>query len=684
MSLILDGTSGLFGNVTGGDISGNFIGLNGDGSSLTATATGSTTARSLENRFADVVNVLDFGADPTGVIDSSNAFENAAIFAPFVYVEQNGITGFPLPKTCQVDIPNGIYKITRELQIPDKQVIWNFSQGSIIQNGFNNYLGGVINRSGSRINSLTKGVRDDACGMSVYVNDQNSEAAIMGFVTPAQLASYQSRDACALFSYAEPNDIFIDSSSTSFTQNSVTFSSSIASVSGKLQKGIIIDILDTSSGGTKVSGFITDWNVSLNTIYVDCWYCVNGGVAALSLVTGSKYTILQSGTVNWTSIGASSNAVGTVFVKNSTIATGTGLASLMVTPLNGSRTLVNNCTSVWSQNSIVRLSSSDTANTAIGYEINLLNNKANPAGAGAEPIFWGAHCVPIGQYKVDTGFVSDASTQGMFRGFLALKTDIAFCNRSDGAILQSLTNSGIQNFVISSTGDIELGYVNNGSTGSRYIDFHTSGTNTDYDVRLLATQGGGVGIGQGTLAIKAKDFITETHYPGTHNSYDLGLGGATPTAWRNIYSQNPVTVVSDIRQKKDIEESVLGLDFINKLKPVSYKFIEGSKKVVDRYYINKDGNKISSHNLPEDSTEKIITESIQGERRHFGLLAQEVKAALPDGVDFGGWVLLDKENPDSPQALRYDQFIAPLIKAVQEISQENALLKQRIEALESK
>jgi len=60
MSLILNGTTGLFGNVTGGDISGNFIGLSGNGSLLTATATGSSIARSLANRFADVVNVLDF------------------------------------------------------------------------------------------------------------------------------------------------------------------------------------------------------------------------------------------------------------------------------------------------------------------------------------------------------------------------------------------------------------------------------------------------------------------------------------------------------------------------------------------------------------------------------------------------------------------------------------------------
>ena len=40
-------------------------------------STGSTTSRSLANRFADVVNVLDFGADPTGLVDSSTAFQDA-------------------------------------------------------------------------------------------------------------------------------------------------------------------------------------------------------------------------------------------------------------------------------------------------------------------------------------------------------------------------------------------------------------------------------------------------------------------------------------------------------------------------------------------------------------------------------------------------------------------------------
>jgi len=53
--------------------------------------------------------------------------------------------------------------------------------------------------------------------------------------------------------------------------------------------------------------------------------------AATALLQGSIYTIATTGTTNWTSIGAASTAVGTVFTKNSTTATGTGTAYITAT-----------------------------------------------------------------------------------------------------------------------------------------------------------------------------------------------------------------------------------------------------------------------------------------------------------------------------------------------------------------
>jgi hypothetical protein len=51
--------------------------IGGDASQATVIATGGTTARTLANLFADVINVLDFGADPTGSSSSTTAISNA-------------------------------------------------------------------------------------------------------------------------------------------------------------------------------------------------------------------------------------------------------------------------------------------------------------------------------------------------------------------------------------------------------------------------------------------------------------------------------------------------------------------------------------------------------------------------------------------------------------------------------
>ena len=67
------------------------------------TATGSITARSLANRFADVVNVKDFGAVGDGVTDDTAAIQAAINSSGFVF------------------IPEGTYKISSLLSFPDRE-----------------------------------------------------------------------------------------------------------------------------------------------------------------------------------------------------------------------------------------------------------------------------------------------------------------------------------------------------------------------------------------------------------------------------------------------------------------------------------------------------------------------------------------------------------------------------------
>ena len=59
-----------------------------------------------------------------------------------------------------------------------------------------------------------------------------------------------------------------------------------------------------------------------------------------------------------------------------------------------------------------------------------------------------------------------------------------------------------------------------------------------------------------------------------------------------------------------------------------------------------------------------------------GMVAQEVKAALDKaGVDtFGGW----SEEEDGSQRISQEMFIHPLIRAVQELSNEVKQLKEKI------
>ena len=155
-----------------------------------------------------------------------------------------------------------------------------------------------------------------------------------------------------------------------------------------------------------------------------------------------------------------------------------------------------------------------------------------------------------------------------------------------------------------------------------------------------------------------------TLYPATDNAFQAGTGSFR---WTAIYAVNGTIQTSDARQKTDVSSCSLGSAFIKSLQPVSYKWIEG-------------GNTVTKS---EDGKTDVVT-PVPGERTHWGFLAQDVKAAVDDaGVDFGGWILTDKDDPDSDQGLRYDQFIAPLTKALQETMAELEALKAEVAALKA-
>jgi hypothetical protein len=111
------------------DVSGDITASSFIGS---VTSTGSTIARSLANRFADVVNVKDFGAVGDGVADDTTAFANMVS-----YCESSGKNGF---------MPKGVYLINQSI----RTISGNFGF-KIYGEGVNSTILKNINTSGSFI-----------------------------------------------------------------------------------------------------------------------------------------------------------------------------------------------------------------------------------------------------------------------------------------------------------------------------------------------------------------------------------------------------------------------------------------------------------------------------------------------------------------------------------------------------
>jgi len=256
-----------------------------------------------------------------------------------------------------------------------------------------------------------------------------------------------------------------------------------------------------------------------------------------------------------------------------------------------------------------------------------------------------------------TGQIIAAEINAMVDGTVGtddMPTRLTFSTTADGS------SSPTERLRITNSGQVRvigvgksLAFDTDGSGAST-----TLATEGQYDFRIYNGRGGASNIDVSTYEIgfgmngstNRYRMGCSSFYPSGDNAYTLGYSGQR---WSAVWSANGTIQTSDARQKKDIETSNLGLEFINKLRPVSYKWKVGKNVVTS------DGERIDENGAKHSND--IIT-PVSGTRTHYGLIAQEVKEALGNN-DFGGYVY--DENTDT-MALRYDQFIAPLIKAIQE------------------
>lgn len=142
----------------------------------------------------------------------------------------------------------------------------------------------------------------------------------------------------------------------------------------------------------------------------------------------------------------------------------------------------------------------------------------------------------------------------------------------------------------------------------------------------------GTNVGIGTLSPTEKLHVAGNVAPTNNDTWDVGTA---TFRWDDIYATNGTIQTSDANNKRAIEPSDLGLDFILSLEPVKYKF----KK---------------------------------GKRDHYGLTGQQLETAL-NGRDFAGLTIAE-----GVYGIRYTELIGPMIQAIHDLSEKVEQLRGRV------
>jgi len=306
-------------------------------------------------------------------------------------------------------------------------------------------------------------------------------------------------------------------------------------------------------------------------------------------------------------------------------------------------------------------------NTAVGaYSMTYNTTGTTNAAGGTFALYLnngGSNNVGFGAYSLYYNFNNNNNTAIGFQSMFSTRGD-----QNTGVGSQTLRNNQYGQY------NTALGYnaIYN-TTGSYYNTAIGYRAGANYDMGWNNTilgancdmNGPGmyniIAIGQGVVC-------TASSQARIGNSATNSIGGYAN--WTNI---------SDVRYKKDIAENVPGLNFIMKLKPITYHLdITGLSNKLKENNAG-DGNEKSRQAIAEK--ERVVWTGFSGQ--------QVDEAAKEIGYDFSG---VDKpKNENDLYGLRYSEFVVPLVKAVQEqqkmiesLTKENSELQKRVAELEKR
>ena len=165
----------------------------------------------------------------------------------------------------------------------------------------------------------------------------------------------------------------------------------------------------------------------------------------------------------------------------------------------------------------------------------------------------------------------------------------------------------------------------------------------------------------------------------------LGNSGTTTYVYGTVQDR------SDLRDKADVRDTILGLDFITALRPVDYRWdlrddykpdapTEPEPLKDDATEQDIQAHELALSQYENDCAEWLIAVKHENlihdgthkrSRYHHGVIAQEVAEVIAEsGIDFGGYQDHKVSGGEDVLSIGYDELIGPLIKALQEVNQK--------------
>lgn len=169
-------------------------------------------------------------------------------------------------------------------------------------------------------------------------------------------------------------------------------------------------------------------------------------------------------------------------------------------------------------------------------------------------------------------------------------------------------------------------------------------------------------------------------YVSGNSQVQLGNSATTP------YAYNAMQLRSDVRDKTNIKDTELDIEFINGLRPVQGNW-NIREDYMEEYEVQvgvEDGKAVTEKRLKFNESEYKLKTKARG-RDHNWFIAQEVDALCQSlQVDFAGLHNHSRNGGCDVFSLAYEEFIPPMVKSIQQCWSRLDEMEQRLLALEEK